>query len=110
MTNDYRLISKRWQTPAVVLAGGCLISVIGFGARSSYGLYLGPMTGDLGWSREIFALAMALQNLFWGLCLPFAGILADRHGPVWFDRQAGFATTDRLVHAMQCLDARCRNH
>ena len=83
MTNDYRLISKRWQTPAVVLAGGCLISVIGFGARSSYGLYLGPMTGDLGWSRETFALAMALQNLFWGLCLPFAGILADRHGPVW---------------------------
>ena len=74
---------KRWQTPIVVLLGGCLISLIGFGARSSYGLYLGPITESLGWSRETYALAMALQNLFWGLCLPIAGILADRYGPVW---------------------------
>ena len=74
---------KRWQTPIVVLLGGCLISLIGFGARSSYGLYLGPITEALGWSRETYALAMALQNLFWGLCLPIAGILADRYGPVW---------------------------
>ena len=74
---------KRWQTPIVVLLGGCLISLIGFGARSSYGLYLGPITEALGWPRETYALAMALQNLFWGLCLPIAGILADRYGPVW---------------------------
>ena len=82
-TTDYRLTIKPWQTPLVVLLGGCLISVIGFGARSSYGLYLGPITEEFGWSRESFALAMALQNLFWGLCLPLAGMLADRFGPVW---------------------------
>ena len=82
-STDYRLTMKRWQTPIVVLLGGCLISLIGFGARSSYGLYLGPITEALGWSRETYALAMALQNLFWGLCLPIAGILADRYGPVW---------------------------
>ena len=81
-TTDYRLTIKPWQTPLVVLLGGCLISVIGFGARSSYGLYLGPITEEFGWSRESFALAMALQNLFWGLCLPLAGMLADRFGPV----------------------------
>jgi len=82
-TTDYRLTMKRWQTPLVVLLGGCLISLIGFGARSSYGLYLGPITEAFGWSRETYALAMALQNLFWGLCLPIAGILADRYGPIW---------------------------
>ena len=80
---DHRLVAKPWQTAFIVLLGGCLISLIGFGARSSYGLYLGPMTLDLGWTRETFALAMALQNLFWGLCLPLAGILADRYGPLW---------------------------
>ena len=80
---DHRLVAKSWQTPFVVLLGGCLISLIGFGARSSYGLYLGPMTLDLNWTRETFALAMALQNLFWGVCLPLAGVLADRYGPLW---------------------------
>ncbi|HAU42513.1 MAG TPA: MFS transporter, partial [Gammaproteobacteria bacterium] len=82
-STDYRLTIKPWQTPLVVLLGGCLISLIGFGARSSYGVYLGPITEEFGWSREDFALAMALQNLFWGLCLPLAGMLADRFGPVW---------------------------
>ena len=83
MISDYRLVAKSWQTPFVVLLGGCLISLVGFGARSSYGLYLGPMTLDLNWTRETFALAMALQNLFWGICLPVAGILVDRYGPLW---------------------------
>lgn len=57
--------------------------MIGFGVRSGFGLFLEPMTVDRGWSREIYGLAMALQNLFWGLSLPFAGALADRFGPVW---------------------------
>ena len=63
-----------------VIAAGCLISMIGFGARSSFGLFLEPMTLTRGWTRETFAMAMALQNLFWGLGLPFAGMLADRFG------------------------------
>jgi len=45
-------------------------------------LFLEPMTAARGWSRETFALAMALQNLLWGVALPFAGALADRVGPV----------------------------
>ena len=68
-STDYRLSAKSWQTPLVVLLGGCLISLIGFGARSSYGLYMGPITEQMDWPRETFAFAMALQNLFWGLCL-----------------------------------------
>lgn len=56
--------------------------MIGFGVRSSFGLFLEPMTSAQGWSRESFGLAMAIQNLFWGLGLPFAGAIADRFGAV----------------------------
>ena len=66
----------------MVLVAGCLIALVGFGVRSVFGLFLEPMTVAKGWSRETFALAMALQNLLWGIGLPFAGALADRFGPV----------------------------
>ena len=66
----------------VVLVAGCLISIIGFGIRSSFGLFLEPMTVANGWSRETFSLAMALQSLLWGIGLPIAGALADKHGSV----------------------------
>ena len=71
---------ERWRTPATVLVAGCLIAAIGFGARSSLGLFLEPMTAARGWTRETFGMALALQNLFWGLGLPVAGMLADRWG------------------------------
>ncbi len=63
-----------------MIIAGCLIALIGFGARSSLGLFLEPMTTTREWSRETFALALALQNLFWGLGLPLAGIVADKFG------------------------------
>ena len=71
---------KKWQTPLVVIIAGCAISIIGFGVRSSFGLFLEPMTVANEWSRETFSFAMALQNLFWGIGLPFAGALADKYG------------------------------
>lgn len=74
--------SVTWRSPLVVLVAGSIISMVGFGVRSSFGLFLDPMTTSLGWSRETFALAMAIQNLLWGIGLPFAGALADRYGPV----------------------------
>lgn len=72
--------NSSWQSVPVILAAGCLIAMIGFGIRASFGLYLEPMTIANGWTREIYGLAMALQNLFWGLGLPIAGALADKHG------------------------------
>jgi len=76
-------ISKpSWRTPLVVLTVGCLIAMVGFGVRSVLGLFLEPMTTANGWSRETFGLAMAIQNLLWGIGLPFAGAIADRTGPV----------------------------
>ena len=76
----FNLRSARGAALAVI-AAACLIALIGFGARSSFGLYLEPMTVAKGWSRETFALAMAIQNLLWGIGVPIAGAIADRYGP-----------------------------
>ncbi len=69
------------QSVRVVLVAGCMIALIGFGARAGFGLFLEPMTTARGWSRETFALALAWQNLFWGLGTLVTGVLADRFGP-----------------------------
>jgi len=63
-----------------IIAAACLITFIAFGVRFSFGLYLEPMTSANGWSRETFALAMAIQNLLWGVAVPVAGVIADRYG------------------------------
>ena len=66
---------------ALILVCGCLISLLTFGLRSSFGLFTGPISASHGWSREVFALAMAIQNLAWGIGQPLGGALADRFGP-----------------------------
>lgn len=69
-----------WRTPAVVLFCGGAILTLSMGLRHGFGLFLQPMSADLHWGRETFALAMAVQNLAWGATLPFAGMLADKYG------------------------------
>ena len=64
----------------VLIVAGCLISLLSFGPRSIMGLFLAPMTEARGWSREIFALSIAIQNIMWGIGQPFAGAIADRYG------------------------------
>ena len=54
--------------------------MIALGTRQSFGLFLRPMSIDLSWGREVFSFAIALQNLVWGLAMPFAGAIADRYG------------------------------
>ncbi len=68
------------RSPTSVLIASCVILCIGFGVRSSFGLFLQPMSIDNGWGRETFSIAMAIQNLIWGLLGPFAGGIADRYG------------------------------
>ena len=63
-----------------MLACGGLILMLALGTRQSFGLFLRPMSLDLGWGREVFSFAIALQNLVWGLAMPFAGAIADRYG------------------------------
>jgi MFS family permease len=69
-----------WRTPAVVVLCGCLIAMISFGPRSSLGFFLTPLSQTNHWGRDVFALALAIQNLLWGIGQPFAGAIADRFG------------------------------
>jgi MFS family permease len=69
-----------WRTPSVIIICGCLIGAIGFGPRAALGLFLTPLTSAYGWTREVFALALAIQVLVWGAAQPFVGAIADRFG------------------------------
>jgi MFS family permease len=69
-----------WRTPAVVIFCGGMILMLALGMRQSFGLFLAPMSSDLGLGREAFSFAIALQNLVWGFTMPFAGAIADRYG------------------------------
>jgi MFS family permease len=71
-----------WRTPALIIGFGCLISLMSFGPRSSLGFFLTPMSLANHWGRDVFAFALALQNLLWGIGQPLAGIIADRFGTV----------------------------
>lgn len=75
-----RLLERLEPRLVAVLLAACLISLLSFGVRSAFGLFTDPVSRDLGQSRELYALAIAVQNLAWGLAQPLAGIVADRHG------------------------------
>jgi MFS family permease len=74
------MTSTHWRTPAVVLVCGGIILTIALGTRHNFGLYLQPVTMDLGIGREAFAFAIALQNLFYGVAQPFTGMIVDKYG------------------------------
>jgi len=74
------MIRPNWRTPAVILLCSGLALTLSLGVRHNFGLYLQPMTLDLNWSRQTFALAIAIQNLVYGLAQPFTGMIADKFG------------------------------
>ena len=57
-----------------------MIAVISFGPRSTLGFFLTPLSSANGWGRDVFGLALAIQNLLWGVGQPFAGAIADKYG------------------------------
>ena len=69
-----------WRTPLVIIICGCLIALLSFGPRASLGFFIQPMGREFAWGRDVFGLALALQNLLWGLGQPIAGAIADRFG------------------------------
>ncbi|MFK3791611.1 MULTISPECIES: MFS transporter [Pseudomonas] len=73
-------MTAMWRTSSWVLLGSALILALSLGIRHGFGLFLPPMSAQFGWGREVFAFAIALQNLIWGLAQPFTGALADRFG------------------------------
>jgi predicted MFS family arabinose efflux permease len=68
------------RLPLIILVCGASVLALNMGVRQTFGLFLEPMTLDLGISRGSFSLAIALQNILWGLLTPLCGVLADRYG------------------------------
>lgn len=77
-----------------VLIAGCIIILVSFAIRASFGLFQLPIAQEFAWPRESFSLAIAIQNLFWGIGQPIFGALAERYG----DRKAIFA--GGLIYAL----------
>ena len=69
----------------LLLVSGVIVS-LSMGMRQSMGLFMGPLSTDLGISAATFSFSLALQNIVWGLSQPVVGALADRYGarPVVF--------------------------
>jgi MFS family permease len=71
-----------WRTPMVIVVLGCVLTIVAFGPRSTLGFFLTPLSSANHWGRDVFALAIAIQNLLWGIGQPLAGMIADRYGTV----------------------------
>lgn len=70
-----------------VLIGGCVIILISFAVRASFGVFQIPIADEFNWPRAEFSLAIAIQNLAWGIGQPIFGAIAEKFG----DRRAIFA-------------------
>ena len=77
-----------------VLIGGCIIIMIGFAIRASFGVFQIPIANEFGWLRSEFSFAIAIQNLAWGIGQPIFGALAEKFG----DRKAIIAGA--LIYAL----------
>ena len=76
-------MEKSSANPAIpwsIVVCGCLIALLAFGPRSAMGFFQLPLLADTGWDRTTFGLAMAIQNLLWGIGQPVFGALADKYG------------------------------
>lgn len=84
------------RTPLItpVLIGGCIIIMIGFSIRASFGVFQIPIASEFGWLRAEFSFAIAIQNLAWGIGQPIFGAIAEKFG----DRKA--IITGALVYAL----------
>jgi predicted MFS family arabinose efflux permease len=74
--------AKSQSASTFLITTACLLLLLSFGLRSGFGLFVKPITEANGWGREIISIALAIQNLFWGIIAFFAGGLADRFGNV----------------------------
>ncbi len=72
--------SDRTRIVNAAIVAGCVIAFLSFGFAATFGVFLAPMSAELGWGREVFSLSVALQALTWGFAQPLAGAVADRYG------------------------------
>ena len=88
LSNEKSGLLKKYDnifTP--ILIGGSLILLIGFAIRASFGLFQIPIAEEFSWARSEFSLAIAIQNLAWGIATPIFGAIAEKYG----DRKIIFA-------------------
>ena len=85
------------RLPWLIIICGCLIALLTFGPRSAMGFFQLPMLAEKGWDRTTFGLAMAIQNLAWGLGTPIFGALADKYGTWRVLALSGFMYTAGLL-------------
>jgi len=78
------------KVPIIAISCACIIALLAFGPRSAMGFFQLPILQDNGWDRATFGMAMALQNLFWGIGQPLFGVIADKFGS-WRVLAAGAA-------------------
>ncbi len=72
---------QQFSKPLIyMLIGSAFILALSLGVRHGFGLYLVPMSHEFNWTHQVFSLAIAVQNLFWGAVQPFTGALADKYG------------------------------
>jgi MFS family permease len=69
-----------YYDPSVIIVAGCIVAIVSFGARSTFGLFTHPISEFHQWPREVYGFAMAVQNLMWGAVQPIAGGFADKYG------------------------------
>jgi len=85
------------RLPWLIIICGCLIAALTFGPRSAMGFFQLPMLAEKGWDRTTFGLAMAIQNLAWGIGTPIFGALADKFGTWRVLALSGFMYAAGLV-------------
>ena len=73
-------MSSTARNALLLMIGSSIVLALSLGIRHAFGLFLQPMSIEFGWGREVFAFAIAIQNLVWGLLQPFVGAFADRYG------------------------------
>lgn len=72
--------TPNYNYSGLIILSACLLLLLSFGLRSGFGLFVKPISAANDWGREIISIALAVQNLFWGIVAVFAGGLADRYG------------------------------
>ena len=80
--HSHPIAGAGWRAPIIVVAVGCVSTIVAFGPRSALGFFLTPLSSANHWGRDVFAFALAIQNLLWGIGQPLAGMIADRFGTV----------------------------
>ena len=86
--------TSNWGPGLIALICGSIIILFSLGIRHGFGLFLKPISFDLGWGVETYAFAIALQNLIWGSAQPITGYLSDKHGsPI-------IVTTGAILYAL----------